>query len=55
MKTKDDFVYCSNWKCDDEECLRHHVNQPWNVITRQRRWLPDKNGKCEGVIYDRKK
>lgn len=32
MKPEEDFVYCSNWKCDRTNCARHHYNQPWNVL-----------------------
>lgn len=47
MKPKEDFVYCSNWKCDRTNCARHHYNQPWNVCTIQRKYEP--NGKrCAG-------
>ena len=49
----DELVYCSNWKCNNTDCRRHHENQPWNVVTRQHRWSPDKDGKCEGEIYRR--
>ncbi len=44
MKPKEDFVYCSNWKCDRTNCARHHYNQPWNVCTIQRKYEP--SGKC---------
>ena len=49
-QSTDEEIYCSNWKCNNTDCKRHHENQPWNVMMRQRRWVPDKNGKCEGEL-----
>jgi hypothetical protein len=43
-----DIVYCENWKCKDKECLRHHANQPFEIVTRQRMWTPNKSGDCAG-------
>lgn len=48
----DEFIYCSNWACDNRMCMRHRFNQPWNVPTRQRKWNPDEEGGCKGLIYD---
>ena len=53
-KKKDEFVYCSNWNCNDYQCMRHHIYHPWNVPTRQKRWNQNKNGGCEAAIYDKR-
>lgn len=49
---KPEFMYCSNWKCPNEGCRRHHVNQPWEVVTIQQKWIPDKDGRCEAELYE---
>ena len=49
-KKKFDEVYCGNWKCENQKCLRHHVNQPWDEAFRQLRWEPDEKGECKGYF-----
>ena len=43
-------MYGLNWKCGNTDCKRHHENQPWNVVTRQRKWEPKNNNECEGEL-----
>jgi hypothetical protein len=50
-----ELTYCENWKCKDKECLRHHVNQPFEVLTKQRMWTPADNGDCTGKILNLQK
>lgn len=47
---EDAFVYCSNWQCDHVDCMRHHDHQPFNVLTLQCKWSPDKNGNCKKEV-----
>lgn len=49
-KKKFDEVYCGNWKCENQKCLRHHVHQPWDEAFRQLRWEPDEKGGCAGYF-----
>lgn len=52
-KSKDEpFKYCSNWKCDKTECMRHHYQQPWNVVTIQVKYEPNKSGSCKGYMKE---
>lgn len=50
IPSEEEFVYCSNWKCDHVDCMRHHNHQPFNVLTLQCKWSPDKNGVCKKEV-----
>lgn len=41
-------TYCSNWKCNREDCAKHHYNQPWDTPTIQIRYTPSDDGTCDG-------
>ena len=40
-------VFCSLRKCPHVECLKHHINAPWNVIIISRKFTPDKDWNCK--------
>lgn len=50
--TTNQFIFCSNWKCDKADCARNRANQPWNEVTIQRRWTPEDGGDCKGYTEE---
>ena len=49
----DYFVYCSQRKCPHEECLRHNVNTPWDVLIYRSDFKPDKDWNCKDIVLER--
>lgn len=49
----DHFVYCSQRKCIHEECLRHNVNTPWNVLIYRSNFNHDKDWNCKDIVLER--
>ena len=49
----DYFVYCSQRKCPHEECLRHNVNTPWDVLIYRNNFNPDKDWNCKDIVLER--
>lgn len=47
---RNDFIYCIWHECPHKECLRHHINIPYNVIITRRKFNPNKNWECEGYL-----
>ena len=52
IKTNE-FVYCSQRKCPREECLRHNVNTPWDVLIYRSDFNPDKDWNCKDIVLER--
>lgn len=52
---KNGFVFCSNRKCEKQECARHNVNLNgvYNTVY-YRNSFEEKNGECKGftLLYD---
>ena len=55
IQIKDYFVYCSQRKCPHEECLRHNVNTPFNVLIHRKDFMPDKDWNCKYITYTKEK
>ena len=53
IQIKDYFVYCSQRKCPHEECLRHNVNTPWDVLIYRNNFKPDKDWNCKDIVLER--
>lgn len=51
MKDEKEFIYCSQFNCPNTDCLRNREHQPFNVVTRQRRWKIKEDGTCDGEVY----
>lgn len=49
---KKKFVYCDTRKCPHVECLRHHVNTPFNVKIWMDKFYPDKDWNCKYYITE---
>ena len=49
----DYFVYCSQRKCPHEECLRHNVNTPWDILIYRNNFNPDKDWNCKDIVLER--
>ena len=49
----DYFVYCGQRKCPHEECLRHNVNTPWDVLIYRNNFNPDKDWNCKDIVLER--
>ena len=47
------FTYCSQRKCPHEECLRHNVNTPWDVLIYRNNFNPDKDWNCKDIVLER--
>lgn len=43
-------VYCDNRKCQSQTCIRRVRNAPFGVLLHIVRFIPDKNGKCDGLL-----
>lgn len=54
INKSDHFTYCSQRKCIHEECLRHNVNTPWNVLIYRSNFSPDKDWNCKDIVLDKK-
>ena len=39
---EDRFIYCGNIKCQNTQCLRNHIYEPWNVIIYEKKYKFDK-------------
>ena len=52
IKTNE-FVYCGQRKCPHEECLRHNVNTPWDVLIYRNNFNPDKDWNCKDIVLER--
>lgn len=51
IKNRDDdkFVYCHHRHCPHTECLRHHVNTPFNVMIYIKKFSPNKDWNCKDM------
>lgn len=47
---EDRFIYCGNIKCQNTQCLRNHIYEPWNVVIYEKKYKFDKDGKCDGFL-----
>ena len=43
-------VYCDNRKCQSQTCIRRVRNAPFGVLLHVVRFIPDKKGKCDGLL-----
>lgn len=50
MEKRTGFVYCSNQRCSNMECLRRYANAPWGVLIRVDTYYPNKEGNCKYEI-----
>ena len=47
---KNEFVYCGITKCPNTKCLRHHTNEPWDILVYEKKFKPDKEWKCKDMV-----
>lgn len=48
------FTYCGVRKCIHTECLRHHINTPWDVLIYRKDFKPDKDWNCKDMVLERR-
>ena len=48
----DHFTYCNSKSdhCNRTDCARNYANAPWDEIFWMARWIPEKDGSCEGYV-----
>lgn len=51
-KKEENFVYCDWRHCIHNDCLRHNVNTPWNVLIYMKKFKPDKNWNCKDKVTE---
>ena len=48
-KKQKNIIYCDNRKCPHTECIKHHVNIPFNVMVKRTHYKPDKEWNCKDM------